>query len=374
MKPVDVIRPDKLLREGLKTLTNLSHNLYSSQKNHSKATGELTFVGSKKMEEVQTQLYSYNEATIELEKEAKHEFLRTPAPHMNYWLNFHGIHEVKPIQEIGDLLNLDRLTVRQILDTTIRSKVEKYDDYLFLSIKSILKRDSGALDVEQVSFLLGPHFVISFQEEVGDYFENIRNKLENGLGYLRKRKSDYLLSLLMDAILDNYFETIDQLNSEITVIEEQILRDPGKSTQLILENKTKSSQIIKKALVPIKEALLSIVATESALINEANMKYFRDVAHSATSAMEEIESTLKTLESLTNIYFASLSQKMNETMKVLTTVATIFIPLTFIAGIYGMNFENMPELRHPSGYFITLGVMGGVALGMLILFKIKKWM
>jgi len=374
MKASDITRPDKVLLKGLKTLTSFSQNLYSDKKAESKGKGELVFIGEKKMEEVQTQLYCYNKDSISIDEKLKYDFLKSPSPTMNYWLNFHGIHEVDTIQEVGKLLELDRLTIRQILDTTLRSKVEKYEDYLFLSVKSILKNEAGELIVEQISFLLGPHFVISFQEEIGDHFGDIRNKLNEGLGYLRKRECDYLMVQLMDAILDNYFETIDQLNSEIAIIEDQILKNPEKSTQMVLENHTKSSQIIKKALGPIKESLVNIVSGGSPLIKKANMKYFKDVAHSATSAMEEIDSTMKTLESLKNIYFASLSQKMNETMKVLTTVATIFIPLTFIAGIYGMNFENMPELREPNGYFVTLGVMAGVAVAMLVYFRVKRWM
>jgi magnesium transporter len=374
MNASDITRPDKILLKGIRNLTSFSQNLYSFKKTEAKGKAELTFIGEKKMERVQTQSYSYNKDTITIEEELEHSFLRNPTKNMNYWLNFHGIHEVNMIEEIGELLQLDRLTIRQIMDTTLRSKVEKYDDYLFLSVKSILQSEEGELKVEQISFLLGPHFVISFQEEIGDHFGDIRNKLKENLGFIRKRECDYLMVQLMDAILDNYFETIDQMNAKIAIIEDQILRDPDKSTQMVLENYTKSSQIIKKALVPIKEALLNIVNGGSVLIKKGNTKYFKDVAHSATSAMEEIDSTLKTLESLKNIYFASLSQKMNETMKVLTTVATVFIPLTFIAGIYGMNFENMPELRHPNGYFVTLGVMAGVAVAMLIYFRIKKWM
>ncbi len=274
---------------------------------------------------------------------------------------------------LGESMGLERLTLRQIIDTTQRPKVEEYEHYLFFSVKSILKQDAGEMQVEQLSFVLGQHFIISFQEEEGDHFEGIRNKLSEGLGFIQSRKSDYLLVQLLDAILDNYFETIDQVNFEIAALEKTLFQNPGKSTLIYLEGHKRSAQLIKKSLGPMKEAIFNILNGRSQLVKKENLKFFKELANSATSAIEEIDTTLRTLESLTNIYFASLSQKMNETMKVLTTVATIFIPLTFIAGIYGMNFENMPELGYQYGYPITLGAMSIIFVGMLIYFRKKKW-
>jgi magnesium transporter len=374
MKPQDLIRPDKLLFQGIKTLTNMGHHLYSDEKTEAKAKAELTFIGEKKMDKVYSQLYEYEPETVtKREKIKEFKFVKSPIEGKTYWLNFHGIHDVKIVKKIGEIVNLDRLTIRQILDTTQRPKVEEYNDHLFFSVKSILKEDQGDLKVEQLSFVLSEHYIISFQEEVGDHFEGVRNKLTEGLGFVRKKKSDYLLSQLLDAILDNYFETIDKMNNEILIIEHEVIKNPDKSTLILLEKYKNSAQVIKKALRPFREALINIMEGHANLIKDENLKYFKDLSHSATAAMEEIDATLKMLDGLTNICFASQSQKMNETMKVLTTVATIFIPLTFIAGIYGMNFDNMPELHHPNGYFYTWGVMGTVFIGMLIYFKTRKW-
>ena len=375
MKPTTLIRPDKLLVKGIKTLSSMTLDLYADEKAEAKAKATLTFIGKKKIDKVRSQLYQYNpDACLKNEKSKDFEFISSPAEDAIYWLNFHGVHNVKVIQTIGGAAGLDRLTIRHILDTTQRPKVEEYDHYLFCSVKSILNKAEGELNVEQLSFILGPHYVISFQEEIGDHFEGIRNKLSEGVGLLRKRKSDYLLSQLLDAILDNYFETIDKMNLEITALEKELFKNPGKDTLVSLEAYKRSAQVIKKALGPFKEALLNILNQRSGLIKRENLRYFKDLANSATAALEEIESTLKMLEGLTNIHFATLSQKMNETMKMLTMVATIFIPLTFIAGVYGMNFENMPELRHRFGYFITLGVMGVIAVGSMIYMRHKKWM
>lgn len=373
MKGIDITRPDKLLLKGIKTLGTLGQNLYSDKKSEAKAKAELTFIGKKKMESVQSQLYQYDSKSYTVENDLdEFTFLKKPQGNNISWLNFHGVHDVELLKKVGKSIHLDRLTIRQILDTTQRPKVEEYDEHLFFSVKSIAKNNEE-IDVEQLSFVLGSHYAISFQEEIGDHFDGIRNKLVEGLGFIRKRSSDYLLSQLLDAILDNYFETIDQTNEAISSIEKVVIDDPDKSTLIVLEKHKQNAQAIKKALAPFKEALTNLMNGDSKFIHEVNLKYFRDLGNSAAAAMEEIEATLRTLEGLTNICFASQSQKMNETMKVLTTVATIFIPLTFIAGIYGMNFDNMPELHHPDGYFITWGVMGFIFVAMLIYFKVKKW-
>jgi magnesium transporter len=374
MKPEDFKRPDKLFSQGLKSLSSIGQGLFSDQKTEAKARAELTFIGEKKMDHVKSQLYEFGADTFTIiENPDDFSFITEKNTNTNFWLNFHGIHDVNAIQQIGEIAALDRLTVRQILDTTQRPKTEEHDHYLFFSIKSIIKKEFGELNVEQLSFVLGSNYVISFQEEVGDHFEGIRNKINEGLGFIRKKRSDYLLGQLLDAILDNYFETIEKMNREIAMIESEVIKNPDKSTLIALEAHKRSSQVIKKALGPFKEALTNI-SDGSALIEMGNMKYFKDLTNSATSAIEEIDTTLKTLEGLTNIYFASLSQKMNETMKVLTTVATIFIPLTFIAGIYGMNFDNMPELHYRYGYFFVWGIMGLVTLGMILYFRRKKWL
>jgi magnesium transporter len=221
---------------------------------------------------------------------------------------------------------------------------------------------------------LGKNYVLSFQEEVGDHFDHIRNKLREDLGLIRKRECDFLLFQLLDAILDNYFETLDLINHEVTLVEKETLLNPKQSTLLLIEKNKKDVDKIKKSLSPFKEALTNIMKDRTHFIDKKNRKYFRDLKNSCTNAIEEANATYAALESLTNIYFSSLSQKMNETMKVLTTVATIFIPLTFIAGIYGMNFENMPELKWKYGYYFIWGIMLSVLGVMIVYFRRKKWL
>lgn len=374
--------PDEVLKKSLRGLTNITgsitgidFNFYSKIKSEAKGKSELTFIGEKKMEEVQLQLFTYNAERCD-ESMNLDDYIRIQKDDTenNYWLNLHGIHDVNLMENIGKSLALERLTIRHLIDTTQRPKVDDYDDYIFFSVKSILKDESQQLKIEQLSFVLGKNYVISFQEEVGDHFDHIRTKLRDNLGLIRKRECDFLLFQLLDAILDNYFETLDFINHEVTLIEKETITNPKQSTLLLIEKNKKDVDKIKKSLSPFKEALTNIMKDRTHFIDKKNRKYFRDLKNSCTNAIEEANATYAALESLTNIYFSSLSQKMNETMKVLTTVATIFIPLTFIAGVYGMNFENMPELKWKYGYFGVWGIMFLVLVAMIIFFKRKKWL
>ncbi len=373
--------PDEVLIKSLRSLTDITgsitginFNFYSQLKSEAKGKSELTFIGQKKVEEVQLQLFTYNEHTCtETENINDYKQIDTTDQQNNYWLNLHGIHDVDLMEDIGDTLGFERLTVRHLIDTTQRPKVDDYEDYVYFSVKSVLKGEDQ-LKIEQLSFVLGKNFVVSFQEEPGDHFEHIRNKMRENLGLTRKRECDFLLFQLLDAILDNYFETIDHINHEVALIENETLRKPKQSTLLLIEKNKKDVDKIKKSLAPFKEALTNILKDRTQFITKRNRKYFRDLKNSCANAIEEANATYTALESLTNIYFSTLSHKMNETMKVLTTVATIFIPLTFIAGIYGMNFEYMPELTWRYGYFMVWGIMIVVMVGMIVYFKNKKWL
>ena len=385
-KPENIIQalknPDEVLLKSLRSLTEITgsitgidFNFYSKLKSESKGKSEFTFIGEKKVEEVKLQLFTYNEDVCnETCDKADYERIDKNLLNNNYWLNLHGIHDVNLIETICNTLGMESLTVKQIVDTTQRPKMEDYDDYIFFSIKSISKNDFNQLYIEQLSFVLGKNYLISFQEEVGDHFNYIRQRMRDNLGLVRKKECDFLLFQLLDAILDNYFETLETINHEIAFIEKQTLTNPKQSTLLLIEKNKKDVSKIKKSIAPFKEALTNILQDRTHFLNKGNRNYFRDLSNSCSNAIEEANSTYSALESLTNIYFSSLSQKMNETMKVLTTVATIFIPLTFIAGIYGMNFENMPELKWEYGYFGVWGIMLLVLFGMIYYFKKKKWL
>lgn len=373
MKTSDLKRPDKLILQGLTALTDFTTDLYTDQKRLAKANAKLTYIGEIKDDKVHTQLYTYNPTSCTVSEDVtSFEFLKSAGDTDIHWLNVDGVHNVDLVTNIAENASLDRLTVRQILDTTQRPKIEDMETYISINLTSAIKK-KGVLQLEHLSFALGKNYVLSFQEDKGDYFDGIRGKLNEGIGLLRKRGADFLFYQMVDAILDSYFETIDNLNDEISELEPQILSNPDKTALLQIESHKRATQLIKKSLSPLKEGVSVMLRGNSSLVKKANVTYYKDLANSVSAALEEVEGTLRALEGLTNIYFAALSQKMNETMKVLTTVATIFIPLTFIAGIYGMNFSNMPELQYKYGYFITWGVMLAIGAGMAVYFKRKKW-
>ena len=375
-KSTSFFRPDQIILSGLRSLTGINLNLYSQLKSATKGNAELTYIGEKKVEKVETQLFVFNEHKIE-EHVLSDDFssLKKLDHDSFYWLNFHGFHDVKLLEKLADALSIERLTLRHILDTTQRAKVEEYEGYLHFMVKSIQADEEHTIEVEHMSFLLTPQMVISFQEEKGDHFEFIRKKMRENVGFIRKRTPDYLLSQLLDAILDNYFESIEILNQDVKAYGPQVIIErPKKQMIIALESLKGKAQQIKKSLFPFKEAIQSILNERTRFLSDQHLKYYRDLLSNATSAIEEMDESIRSLEGLTNIYFASESQKMNDIMRVLTTVSTIFIPLTFIAGIYGMNFQYMPELTYKWGYFAILVIMGSTTIGMLIFFKRKGWL
>lgn len=375
LKNIDLTRPDKIFLSGIKSIGEFTQSLYAEEKTIAKSKGEITFIGEKKVSNVQSQLYLYDKESVKSsENLTDFSFFDDVEEDEVLWLNFHGLHDVPLIESLAKAIRLDRITLIQTLDTTMRPKVNEYDHYLSFNIKSMLKDEKGSFIFEQFSFILGKNYVVSFQEQEGDHFAHIRNKIQSDLGVVRKRGADFLLYQLLDATLDNYFETLDQVNGRIRVLESEVLRNPQQDDLILLERIKQFAETIKKSLNPFKESLRVINDREIPLIGDGNKKFYHDLQNSCQAAIEEAETTIKSIEGLTNIYFSSLSQKMNETMKVLTTVSTIFIPLTFIAGIYGMNFEYMPELHYKNGYFYVWGLMGVVFIGMLVYFRRKKWL
>jgi len=258
-RPENIIQalknPDEVLLKSLRSLTEMTGSItgisfksYSKLKSEAKGKSEFTFIGEKKVEEVKLQLFQYNEKEFTETKEiTDYELVDSQNQSSNYWLNLHGIHDVKLIESIAQKLNLENLTVRQVIDTTQRPKMEDYDHYIFFSIKSILLDELDRLDIEQLSFVLSKNYLVSFQEKVGDHFNFIRQRMRDNLGLVRKKECDFLLFQLLDAILDNYFETLDAINQEVGLIEKQTLTNPKQSTLLLIEKNKKNVSKIKKS-------------------------------------------------------------------------------------------------------------------------------
>lgn len=294
------------------------------------------------------------------------------------WLNVHGLHDVKLIQDIGELLNIQNFIVGDILNVSRRTKMDELDDVLFFSIKSILQEEeSSVVRVEQISFLLKDNLLVSFQEKKSDFFTHIRERIKTHSGIVRKKKSDYLLYLLLDAVMENFFITIESYENGIEAL---LVEAKNSYKSVFLENIEKEREnlnFLKRSIVPLRDALFNLKTHQNDegfdSIEKSNYAFFERLYQKSLELLEQIDYDLKSLDSASNVFFSSQSQRMNQIMKTLTIFSVIFMPLTFIVGVYGMNFDNMPELKMENGYFVVLGVMFLTVLGMVYYFRKKHW-
>jgi magnesium transporter len=333
------------------------------------------FTGVKYSETLSLQLFKYNQDEFfEQSDYLVENFEGFPENGFQYWLNIHGIHDTDAITKICTTLGIHDLAIQDILDVNQRPKFQEYEKYWFFTLKSIVPTNKTVIEQEQLSFILGRNYLVSFQEKKADYFEHIRQRIRNNTGILRSRGSDYLLFLLLESILDNYFNTVNDVESKIEemgVID--IETDPSPDLLKTIELFKRQIHQIKKTLIPIKEFVTKIEREQFGFINEKHVKYFYELKDLCLSLIDDCEQIEVRLESSTNLFFSIQGHRMNQVMKTLTVVATIFIPLTFIAGIYGMNFTNMPELHWKYGYFGIWFIIMAVFAVMLIYFKKKKW-
>ncbi len=290
------------------------------------------------------------------------------------WLNIDGIHQLDIIEKIGKHFGLHPLVQEDIANTSQRPKMEEFEKYLFIVLKMIYLDKQGEVVTEQVSLVVGANYVISFQEEkVGDVFDPIRVLLKNEKFRGKQMGADYLAYLMIDAVVDGYFAVLEKEGEGIDELEDKILAEPKPSAMKALHERKREMIGLRRSVWPLREAINWLQRTESPLFQATTKLYLRDAYDHTMQVIDTIELYRDILSGLMDIYLSSISNKLNEVMKVLTIIATIFIPLTYIAGVYGMNFKNMPELEWPLGYFMVLGFMGFVALIMILYFRRKKW-
>ncbi len=332
---------------------------------------------------VEMQLFVYNDSGYEEYKKVSLDRVKKeiddPLQENDVkWLNIHGLHDVELIKNIGELLSVDHFIVSDILNTTRRSKMEELDNILFFSIKSVLLGDnSETVKVEQISFLLKDNLLVSFQEKKSDFFTHIRERIKTHSGIVRKKKNDYLLSLLLETIMENFYITIENYEDKI----ENLIIDAktsDKPTILIeIEKNREDLNFLKRAILPLRDALFNLksvhLENDQSEISHNNAAFFTRLHQKSLELLDQIDYDTNSLDSASSFYFSSQSHRMNEIMKILTAVSVIFMPLTFIVGVYGMNFDIMPELRWKYGYFLILGLMFALVLGMVYYFKSKKW-
>lgn len=294
------------------------------------------------------------------------------------WLNIHGLNDIELIKSIGHFLKVDHFMLGDILNTTKRTKLDEYHDVLFFNIKSLLPiENTDNISVEQISFLLKDGILVSFQEKRSDFFTHIRERIRTHSGIVRDKKADYLLYLLLDAVIENFYFTIE--NEEDRVEELINLSKSSTKPQVLeqIEQHRDNFNFLKRSIIPLRDLLYSIKSIKDDnvfnAIEHENYSFFSRLHQKCLELLEQIEYDLISLDSASNFYFSAQNQKLNEVMKTLTVVSVFFMPLTFIVGVYGMNFDNMPELHWKYGYFYILGFMFLLLLGMIFYFKKRKW-
>jgi magnesium transporter len=338
--------------------------------------GTLVYTGDQtdKAFEITTVTYNeedYQETNNQHFKECP---LISPASSAVTWINVNGLSNVKSLEELGACFHLHPLVLEDILNTDQRPKLDDYGDYLFIVVKMLqVSKGQNGVVPEQISLIVGPNYLISLQENDHDDFGVIRERLKTGKGRIRKSGADYLAYTLIDLIVDNYFVILEDQGEFIEDLESELVSKPTPETLSQIHRLKREMIMLRKSVWPLREVISQVERSESTLVKESSLLYFKDVYDHVIQVIDNIETFRDILSGMLDIYLSSVSNRLNEVMKVLTIIATIFIPLTFIAGLYGMNFKNMPELEWPYGYYMALGMMATVALCMLIFFWRKGW-
>jgi magnesium transporter len=337
--------------------------------------GSLVHIGEIKDEGVSIRLLQYNEEEVrEKDLDDAEGYERTKEGGFVTWIGVSGVHKVEAIEQIGRTFNLHPLLLEDVMNTDQRPKFEDYGEYIFVVTKTIsLDGDGNAAKIEQISFVLGADYVITFEEGRGGILDTVRDRIKNAKGRIRKMGADYLLYTFMDLIVDHYFAVMEAMGEKIENLEDDLVRKAEQTTLRTIHYLKREMIFLRRAVWPLREVVAALERGEVCLIGEQTHLYLRDVYDHIIQVMDSLETYRDMLSGMLDIYLSSVSNRLNEVMKVLTVIATIFMPLTFIAGVYGMNFHYMPELKEVWGYPAALLFMAAVAGVMLVYFKRKKW-
>lgn len=292
-------------------------------------------------------------------------------PNTTNWINLDG-RNLDVVEQIQARFNLHSLLIDDVLSDQ-RPKAEEFEDYLFFTLKMLYRIDGAAIDYEQISFVLGKNYLISFQEKEGDLFNGFRERIRLDQGRVRKKQADYLLYRLIDIIVDNYYNVLDRVGDIIEEMEETVYENPSNTSFQKIQSIKKELIYLRKALYPLRDAVSKLVKGESEYVRDENIRFFADVYDHVVHLIDSLDTYKDLTSSLLDIHINAMNNKLNEVIKVLTIISTIFIPLTFIVGVYGMNFDFMPELHWKHGYYMVWGIMAALVIGMLVFFKYKKW-
>ncbi len=340
------------------------------------APGSVIFTGDRKMEytDVHFVRYDFNDLeTRDYGTEENFKFL-SPVEGKVTWYDIRGVHDTDMIEKLGAQYNIHPLVLEDIADTEQRPKFDEYENGVFISAKA-LRFDHDAVEIltEQVSIFIGKNFLVSFQEDEDDLFAGVRGRINSGRGKIRAREADYLGYALLDNLVDNYFFVLDKVEEEIEKLEEEIIKEPQSTSKAKNHNLKREMLTLRKAVQPLREAISKFAKSESPYVSNTTEIFLRDLYDHTIQVMDIVETYRDVLTGLQDLYLSEISFKMNQVMQVLTVISTIFIPLSFLTGLYGMNFEYIPELKYQSGYFILIGVMSTITVGLLIYFRKNRW-
>ncbi len=316
-------------------------------------------------------LENYEEKELETIDDAL-SFKDKPGTH---WLNIEGVHRVEIIEAVCNHLGVHPLVTEDIVHTGQRPKVEDHEHFVYIVLRMLTRNNElKSLEDEQVSLILGPNYVVSFQEKLGDVFNPVRERIRSGKSRIRKSGADYLAYALLDTVVDNYFAVIEKMGLEIEELEDAVTTNPSEKNLHTIQKLKRENLYMRKSIWPLRGLINTMTRGEVSLMEESTAVYMKDVYDHTIQVMDTVETFRDMVAGMMDIYLSAVSNRMNEVMKVLTIIATIFIPLTFIAGVYGMNFKYMPELEYHYGYPAVVGFMILLGLLMLIFFKRRKWL
>jgi magnesium transporter len=335
--------------------------------------GTLVHIGENKTGKVTIATFNYAGTRCDERQDPPLDGLAPPTDASVTWVDVGGVHKMEILESFGKQFQLHSLLLEDIANTDQRPKLDDYETCLFLVMKMLSVTDRQDIIVEQVSLVLGRNFVLSFQENGTDVFKPVRDRLRGGKGRLRQSGADYLLYALVDAIVDQYFAVLEALGEKVEALQDLVVSDPKPETLQQIHALKRQLLFLRRAVWPLREAMNGLSRSECPLLQEPTKVFFRDVYDHVVQIVDTIETLREMVSACLDIYLSSISYRLNAVMKVLTIITTIFMPLTFIVGVYGMNFEHMPELQWKWGYPAVLGVMAVVGVGMLVAFRKKRW-
>jgi magnesium transporter len=337
--------------------------------------GTLVHVGDRKTEEARVTVMDYDEQQVrEREVEAAEECVAMAEAPTVTWINVDGLHEVSVIESIGECFGLHPLVLEDILDTGHRPKLEDYEGYVYVVGRVYWYSEEGELRTEQISYVLLPNMVITFQEGREEVFESVRERIRSGQGRIRKAGADYLAYALLDAMIDTYFSALEELGDRIEAREAELVTSAAPETLRAIHRLKRDAALLRKSIWPLREVMSRLERGESGVFADETAIFLRDAYDHAIQVADTIETYRELLAGMLDTYLSSVSNRMNEVMKVLTIIATLFIPLTFVAGIYGMNFDYMPELHWRWAYPVAWAVMLTAVAVMIAYFRRRRWL